>query len=63
MGVTADRIKDLKERQQRLLEMGGQKAVAKHIDEPLELLFEVKPINSPDTVSENARRCRRASDP
>ncbi len=30
MGVTADRIKDLKERQKRLLEMGGQKAVAKH---------------------------------
>ena len=30
MGVTADRIKDLKERQKRLLEMGGKKAVARH---------------------------------
>ena len=30
MGLTADRIKDLKERQKRLLEMGGPKAVAKH---------------------------------
>ena len=32
MGVTADRIEDLKERQKRLLEMGGKKAVAKHKD-------------------------------
>ncbi|MDJ0804646.1 MAG: acyl-CoA carboxylase subunit beta, partial [Desulfobacterales bacterium] len=30
MGVTADRIKDLKKRQKRLLEMGGKKAVARH---------------------------------
>ncbi len=30
MGIVADKIKDLKEREKKLLEMGGEKAVAKH---------------------------------
>jgi methylmalonyl-CoA decarboxylase subunit alpha len=30
MGITADKIKDLKEREAKILRMGGEKAVAKH---------------------------------
>ncbi|MFW6239691.1 MAG: acyl-CoA carboxylase subunit beta, partial [Thermodesulfobacteriota bacterium] len=30
MGITADKIKDLKEREAKILQMGGEKAVAKH---------------------------------
>ena len=32
MGIVADKIKDLKEREAKILEMGGEKAVAKHKD-------------------------------
>ena len=30
MGVVEDKIKDLKEREKKVLQMGGEKAVAKH---------------------------------
>ena len=30
MGIVEDKIKDLKEKEQKILEMGGEKAVAKH---------------------------------
>ena len=30
MGSVADKIKDLKERQKKMLQMGGKEAVAKH---------------------------------
>ena len=30
MGIVKDKIKDLKEREARILEMGGEKLVAKH---------------------------------
>jgi acetyl-CoA carboxylase carboxyltransferase component len=47
MGVVDDKLKDLKEREQKVLQMGGEKAVAKHKEsgklsarERLDLLFD-----------------------
>ncbi|QTA79382.1 Propionyl-CoA carboxylase, carboxyltransferase subunit [Desulfonema limicola] len=33
MGIVADKIKDLKDREKKILQMGGEKAVAKHKDQ------------------------------
>ncbi len=30
MGIVADKIKDLKEKEKKILQMGGEKAIAKH---------------------------------
>ncbi len=55
MGVVEDKIKDLKEREKKVLQMGGEKAVAKHKEkgkltarERLNILFDA--VSEGETV-------------